>query len=208
MPDLHSRRALGLVEVRLHGRGGHGTVVASKMLARAAMLEGRSVQCFPEFGVERRGAPVTAYLRVDDRPIRRRSKVYRPDHLLVMEEALLPLANPGPGSDGVLLVNAVDGPGGLSVPEGWRTATVDATGIARRRGLARGAIPVLNSPMAAAFARTTGLAGLASIVTAVREYAPARTEENVAAAEEAWEAVVSAPAWSVEALQRSLGFEA
>lgn len=188
----------GLVEVRLHGRGGHGTVIASKMLARAAMTEGRSVQCFPDFGVERRGAPVTAFLRISDAPIRRRSKVYRPKHLLVMERQLLPLVDLSTGGDGIVLVNTIAAPEELEIPAPWHAVAVDATGIAKKHGLARGAIPVLNSPMAAAFARATGLAGFDAVLAAVRDSVPVAVEENVAAAREAWDAVRFPAVESVE----------
>lgn len=65
-----------MIEIRFHGRGGQGAVVASKLLASAFFKEGKSVQSFPAFGVERRGAPVVAFLRIDDQPIKLRTNVY------------------------------------------------------------------------------------------------------------------------------------
>jgi 2-oxoacid:acceptor oxidoreductase gamma subunit (pyruvate/2-ketoisovalerate family) len=189
-----TRELGGLVEVRLHGRGGQGTVVASLVLARAAMLEGRGVQAFPEFGVERRGAPVTAFLRLSDAPIRLRCKVYAPDHVVVLDPKLLPQVELTPGGKGWLVVNSATDPGALAVPGGWRVATVDATRLARAHGVGGGALPIVNSPMAGAFARTTGLVGLDALEAAIREMAPAAAEANVRAAREAWGAVRSAPA--------------
>jgi 2-oxoacid:acceptor oxidoreductase gamma subunit (pyruvate/2-ketoisovalerate family) len=188
-------RSLGeLVEIRLHGRGGQGTVVASWMLARAAMLEGRGVQSFPEFGVERRGAPVTAFLRLSDHPIHLRCKVYAPDHVVVLDPYLLSQVELPPGKAGWLVANTPSAPGAVGVPAGWRVAALDATRIARSHGIGTGALPVVNSPMAGAFARATGLVGLESLVAAIREGAPAAAEANVAAAREAWDAVrVAAP---------------
>lgn len=179
----------GLTEIRLHGRGGQGTVVASLMLARAAMLEGRSVQAFPEFGVERRGAPVTAFLRVADAPISLRCRVERPEHLLVLDPVLLDGLEIPEGRGGVLVANTSAPPSSLRVPPGWRVATLDATAIARARRLGSGALPVVNSPMAAAFARVSGVVGLDALLTAIRENVPASHDENVAAAAEAWEKV-------------------
>jgi len=189
----------GLVEVRLHGRGGQGTVVASLVLARAAMLEGRGVQAFPDFGVERRGAPVTAFLRISDGPIRLRCKVYAPDHLVVLDPNLLPRVELPPGGHGWLVVNTAADPGALAVPEGWRVATVDATRLARAHGVGGGALPIVNSPMAGAFARVTELVGRDALASAIREMAPAAAEANVRAAHEAWDEVRAAPARGVRA---------
>lgn len=186
---LDRAAAEGLTEIRLHGRGGQGTVVASLMLARAAMLEGRSVQAFPEFGVERRGAPVTAFLRVADAPISVRCRVERPEHLLVLDPALLEDLDLPPGRGGVLVANTSSPPAALRVPPGWRVATLDATAIARTRRLGSGALPVVNSPMAAAFARASGVVGLDALLAAIRENVPASHDENVAAAAEAWRSV-------------------
>ena len=69
-------------EIRIHGRGGQGAVVASKFLAVALFREESWVQSFPAFGVERRGAPVTAFLRVADSPINLRCEIYEPDDFM------------------------------------------------------------------------------------------------------------------------------
>src|SRR5574342_867198 len=76
-------------ELRFHGRGGQGTVVASKLLAVALFHEGRQVQSFPAFGVERRGAPVTAFLRVSDAPILLRCEITQPDALVILDATLI-----------------------------------------------------------------------------------------------------------------------
>ena len=76
-------------ELRFHGRGGQGTVIASKILAAALFREGRQVQSFPAFGVERRGAPVTAFLRIDDRPILLRCEITEPDDLVILDPTLI-----------------------------------------------------------------------------------------------------------------------
>src|SRR3989337_574467 len=80
-PGRNDIRATGLMEIRFHGRGGQGAVVASELLAQAVFLEGKYPQSFPFFGVERRGAPVTAFTRIDDRPISIRTSVTTPDIL-------------------------------------------------------------------------------------------------------------------------------
>ena len=78
-----------MLEIRTHGRGGQGAVVASEILAAAFFREGKHVQSFPTFGVERRGAPVAAFTRVDDQPILLRCEVYEPDHVMVLGETLV-----------------------------------------------------------------------------------------------------------------------
>lgn len=180
-------------------------MVASVMLARAAMIEGLKVQAFPEFGVERRGAPVTAFLRLSPKPIRLRCKVYQPDHVLVLDRQLIRLVELPEGGRGWFVVNTPDNAATFSWAQPWRAAVVDATKIARSHGLGSGALPVINSPMAAAFARATGLVGLEALVQAIRETVPAATEANVAAAREAWEQVQAAPGWEVEAMERAFG---
>ncbi len=201
-----SEAAPGAVtEVRLHGRGGQGTVVASLMLARAAMLEGRSVQAFPEFGVERRGAPVAAYLRIADRPIHLRCKVYEPDHVLVLDGHLLDRVELPPHRAGWLVANSAGDPASLAVAPPWRAATVDAVRIARARGLGTGAVPLVNSPMAAAFARATGLVALEPLLAAIREIVPALPDANVAAARDAWDAVRLARDPHADHLARAFG---
>jgi pyruvate ferredoxin oxidoreductase gamma subunit len=95
-----------LTEIRWHGRAGQGAKTAAQLLALALLREGRSVQAFPEYGPERRGAPVRAYTRVSDRPIRRHDSVGEPDVVAVLDPSLVDEAR----ADGaLLLVN----PGGL-----------------------------------------------------------------------------------------------
>ncbi len=78
-----------MIEVRFHGRGGQGAVTSAEMLALAAIEEGKYAQGFPSFGPERRGAPVVAFARVNDKPIRLRSKIYQPDIVVVLDQSLL-----------------------------------------------------------------------------------------------------------------------
>lgn len=80
-----------MLEIRIHGRGGQGNVVAAYVLATAAIDQGRHAHAFPAFGAERRGSPVAAFVRIDDAPIRRRCQVLEPAFLIVQEEALLDL---------------------------------------------------------------------------------------------------------------------
>ena len=83
-----------MIEIRIHGRGGQGAVTSAEMIALAAIEEQKYAQGFPSFGPERRGAPVVAFARVDERPIRLRSKIYQPDVAVVLDPTLLKILDP------------------------------------------------------------------------------------------------------------------
>jgi len=91
-------------EIRWHARAGQGAKTAAQLLAVALLREGKSVQAFPEYGPERRGAPMRAYTRFDDRPIRRHDSVEDPDAVVVLEPSLAELADPP--RDALFLVNS------------------------------------------------------------------------------------------------------
>lgn len=95
-------------EIRIHGRGGQGAVMAARMLASAFVVEGKCVASFPMYGFERRGAPVQAFTRLDDKPIREKTQVYTPDCMVVIDPTLLKLSTlfSGLKPDGVLIVNS------------------------------------------------------------------------------------------------------
>jgi len=96
-----------MIEIRLHGRGGQGAVTSAELLALAAISEGKYAQAFPSFGPERRGAPVVAFCRIDDKPIRIRANIYKPDLVLVLDPSILRLVKVTSGlkKDGILVAN-------------------------------------------------------------------------------------------------------
>ena len=155
-----------MVEIRLHGRGGQGTVTAANLLAHALVEEGRHVVAIPSFGFERRGAPVAAFLRFDDAPIRRMTNIYEPDCIVCIDPTVARAVNVFDGiRDNATLVQATRKPlGELRLPERVaRVGLCDAVGIALeifRR-------PITNTIMLGAFARTTGLVRLASLQAAL-----------------------------------------
>lgn len=182
-------------ELRIHGRGGQGSVVASKLLAVALFREGRWVQSFPAFGVERRGAPVTAFLRVDDAPIRLRCEITEPDDLIVLDPTLIEAIDVTGGlkPGGTILINTSKAPEGYpELLERYRVATVDATDIAVRHGLGTRTQPIVNTAIVGAFAAEFGMIGEDSVRAAIEEEVPGKLEANLAAAREAFEAVRSA----------------
>ena len=95
-------------EIRIHGRGGQGAVLAARMLASAFVAEGKSVASFPMYGFERRGAPVVAFTRVDDVPIREKTQIYNPDCIIVIDPGLLTLPTlfTGLKPDSVFILNS------------------------------------------------------------------------------------------------------
>jgi pyruvate ferredoxin oxidoreductase gamma subunit/2-oxoisovalerate ferredoxin oxidoreductase gamma subunit len=180
-----------VIEIRFHGRGGQGAVVASSILAAACFREGKYAQAFPAFGVERRGAPVEAFLRIDDKKILLRTNVYAPDHVVVLDSTLLEVADVGRGlkPGGLVLINTDKGPEAYPAFAAFTVCTVDAHRIALRHRLGSRTHPIVNTAILGAFGRATGLLGIEAVCEAIRQEVPSHQEENAAAAREAWEAV-------------------
>lgn len=183
-------------ELRIHGRGGQGAVVASKILAVAFFREGHWVQSFPAFGVERRGAPVTAFVRISDAHILFRCEITEPDDLIVLDPTLVSAVNVTAGlkPGGTILINSDRPP--EAYPELLHhhpVATVDANTIATRHGLGSKTQPIVNTAITGAFAASTGLLRLESVLAAIEEEVPIHPEENMDAAKEAAAAVRYTP---------------
>ncbi len=123
-----------MIEIRIHGRGGQGNVVAAYLLAMAAFEEQRYGQAFPNFGAERRGAPVTAFVRIADRPIQRRNQVRHPTFLIIQDQALLqvPGVTDGLKPGGKILVNSSLESAELSKQLGQQAIALQATALAKK----------------------------------------------------------------------------
>jgi 2-oxoacid:acceptor oxidoreductase gamma subunit (pyruvate/2-ketoisovalerate family) len=179
-------------ELRIHGRGGQGTVIASKLLAVALFREGNEVQSFPAFGVERRGAPVTAFLRFDDRPIRLRCEITEPNHLIVLDPTLIDAVDVTGGLEegGTILINSNRAPETYaSLTPRFTVATVDASGIAVRHGLGTRSQPIVNTAIVGASSTVFGWFGTEAVEAAIADEVPVKVDENVEAAREAAAAV-------------------
>ena len=122
-----------MIEVRFHGRGGQGAVTSAELIAQAAISKGKYAQAFPSFGPERRGAPVLAFLRVSEKPIRLRSRVYKPDAVIILDATLLGTVNPAEGlKDGFVIINTHKPSEELRMLfPGHNIAYVDASKIAK-----------------------------------------------------------------------------
>jgi len=97
-----------MLEIRFHGRGGQGAVTSAELLALAAIAQGKFAQAFPSFGPERRGAPVVAFARIDEKQIRNRTAVQKPDVVIVLDPSILKIVNTSEGlaDDGVQIINS------------------------------------------------------------------------------------------------------
>ena len=178
-----------MYEIRIHGRGGQGAVLAGGILATALVLEGKYVVAVPSFGFERRGAPVASYLRFDGREIRQMTNIYHPDCVLCIDPTVARTVNVFEGiKDGAVLVQTTAKPlGDFQLPP--QVATVglcDAVSIALdifKRS-------ITNTIMLGAFARTTGLVSLASLQAAIQksDFRDAGLKQNMAALERGYEA--------------------
>jgi 2-oxoacid:acceptor oxidoreductase gamma subunit (pyruvate/2-ketoisovalerate family) len=181
-----------MVEIRFHGRGGQGTVIASKILADAVFKEDKYVQAFPEFGVERRGAPVFAFIRIDDRPIYVRSKIIAPDHIIVVDPSLIDAIDVTDGlkKGGFILINSGHQPSEFKhLGKGFHVFTVDANEIAIKHHLGSTAAPIVNTAILGAVPRIFNFVKLASVLQSVREGVPVNPDDNAAAAQEAYNSV-------------------
>ena len=180
-----------MIEIRIHGRGGQGAVVASQVLASAFFKEGKCVQSFPAFGVERRGAPVAAFTRMDDQEVRLRCEIYEPDHLMVLDPTLIEAVNITSGlkENGWIVINSDKTPEEFHLPSKFQVATVDANGIAAKHKLGTRTAPIINTAILGAFSRATGIVGIDAIVEAIKEEVPFNPDGNAAACCEAYDRV-------------------
>jgi len=181
-----------MIEIRIHGRGGQGAVVASAVLASALFYDGRYVQAFPAFGVERRGAPVAAFTRWDYKPIRIRTNVYQPDHVIILDWTLILEGVDvaiGLKENGWILINSSKEDLDIDNFSKYKVAIVDAGAIAVKHKLGTPTAPVVNTAIIGAFSKITGMVTIGSVIRAIRENVPDKQEENVASAREAYSKV-------------------
>lgn len=159
--------------IRIHGRGGQGSVTAAELLSVAAFDEGHHAQAFPTFGSERTGAPVVAFCRIDDRPIRLREPIVDPDAVIVLDPTLVHQVDlvAGLAHGGFLLVNTTRDVAALGLAGVVRAlpdhhvVTVPATDIAREH-VGR---PMPNAALLGAFSALTGVVSLDAVCDAIRD---------------------------------------
>lgn len=176
-----------MIEIRLHGRGGQGAVTSAELLALAAIGLGKYAQAFPSFGPERRGAPVVAFCRIDDQPIRMRANIYEPDLVMVLDPSILRLVNVTAGlkKDGILVTNTKYTGEEIRKELGLtcKLATVNANKIAMEvLGL-----PITNTTMLGSLLKARGVVPVESLIEPLKERFGRIAEKNINAFKRAYE---------------------
>lgn len=174
-------------ELRIHGRGGQGSVTAAELIATAAFTAGVYSQAFPAFGVERRGAPVQAFVRFSDAKIRLRSQVYEPDYVIVQDATLIRDVNvfAGMKEGGIVIINT-EKKADYAIPAGVKVIIFDATKIA----LEEIGLPITNTTLMGAFAAASGEITLDALKGAIEDRFPEKlAKTNFAAAKRAYEMI-------------------
>lgn len=178
-----------MIEIRIHGRGGQGVVTAAELIAIAAFQDGKTAQAFPYFGVERTGAPIEAYARIDDNPIGLREQVHEPDVIIVQDPTLLTAIDVAKGANKktILIINSSKNKNEINVKLPAKNIfVVDATKIAMEK-IGRN---IVNTTILGAFAKTTKLVSLDALKKAIKEKFGDKGEtvvsKNIEAIEEAY----------------------
>jgi 2-oxoacid:acceptor oxidoreductase gamma subunit (pyruvate/2-ketoisovalerate family) len=182
-------------EIRFHGRGGQGAVIASWILCYAFFLEGKHAQAFPTFGAERRGAPVEAFVRTDDSFLNLRCKVVNPHYVIVMGDKLVRFVDVTAGiqKGGLVLINTNKNPEDFDSLKGdFQVKTMDVNSVAVRNSLGTKISPFINTPILGAFLGFTDLVQQESIIAGIRKFILTRTENNIEAFQEAYSLVKGA----------------
>lgn len=182
------------MEIRWHGRGGQGVVTANEILAGAALEEGKYMKAFPEFGPERMGAPIRAFARISEEPIKVHSQVYFPDYVVVLDPTLIGNINvlEGMRKDGALVANYPDSKENLrrALATDMDVHAVNATKIA----LETIGKPLANTAMLGALVKVSGVLELDSIKKELRNKLGGKlpqkvVEKNILSVERAYEEV-------------------
>lgn len=176
-----------MIEIRLHGRGGQGAVTSAELLALAAIHEGKYAQAFPSFGPERRGAPVVAFCRIDDEPIRLRTNIYNPDLVMVLDPSILRLVDVAGGlkKDGILVTNTKYSGKQIRDELGIKQAigTVNATRIAQEEM----GIPITNTTMLGSLLKAGKILDPESLMEPLKKRFGRIAEKNIRAFKRAYE---------------------
>ncbi|MDR1657081.1 MAG: 2-oxoacid:acceptor oxidoreductase family protein [Deltaproteobacteria bacterium] len=177
-----------MIETRFHGRGGQGAVTSAELMAQTSISRGKYAQAFPSFGPERRGAPVTAFLRISDHPIRIREKVYEPRVVVVLDPTVMNVTKVDQGlkKDGILLINTTHSIEQLRKLYGFtqKIATIDAMHIA----LEILKVPITNTVMLGAFSKVLGVANPTDVIEPFNHrFGPSLAPKNLDAFKKAYD---------------------
>ncbi len=175
-----------MIEIRLHGRGGQGAVTSAELLAIAAINSGKYAQAFPNFGPERRGAPVMAFIRIDDKPIKTRYMIYNPDMVLVLDPSILYLADVASGlkKEGVLVTNSKNP--ASKIKEGLGIENSIATVNANKIAMEELGVPITNTTMLGALLKVQKFLDLDTLLGPFQNRFGRLAEKNIAALQRAY----------------------
>ncbi len=189
-----------MIEIRIHGRGGQGGVTAAELLAQATISEGNHAQGFPSFGPERRGAPVTAYVRVSKEKFYLREPIDTPDVVAVMDASLIDMVDvfEGMKSGGTLIINAPENMTqklqGISKAHSVNLAWVDASKIAMEVL----GVPITNTALIGAIAKATNLCDISSLKQPLEKRFGRLAGKNIIAMEQAYERTTVLENYSID----------
>ncbi len=171
-----------MFEIRIHSRGGQGGVTAARLLALAAIYDGKYATAAPFYGAERRGAPIVSFVRIDDKPVRIYSQIRKPDMVVVLDATVMDVVDvlSGLKEGGKVLVNSRQ----KQDFSGFASASVDLTGIALKENLVVSGSPILNTPVIGALAKM-GIVSADSAMKAIGEMFS--DERNTKAAKAAYQ---------------------
>jgi len=175
-------------EIRIHARAGQGAITSAVLLGEAYFIEEKFAYCFPSFGAARMGAPMNGFIRVDDKPVRLRSQIYKPDYVIIIDATLMRGFNclSGLKDNGVAIINGREG---LDLPRAkakQRILVVPANTIARET-IGK---PLGNTALLGAYAAATGEVRLDSLIEAVKKRMKGKiVDGNVAAVKRGFEFV-------------------
>ena len=173
-----------MLQIKIQGRGGQGAQLAGQVLATAFFQEGKYIQSFASYGGARRGTPVNAFLRVDERPILLRCDIDKPDAILCFDPSLLNhalLKDATPQTK--ILVNSSKDAEFFKALGNYNITAIDAKKIAQEHNLGR----IVNSALMGAFAALLGAPELENLLKAVRQMSPLKKEENAVSCLEGYE---------------------
>lgn len=181
-----------MYQIRLHGRGGQGVVTAAELIAISAFYDGQEAQAFPSFGVERTGAPIEAFARIDNKPVRTREHVYEPDVLIIQDPTLIGTVDVTKGCNDKtkVIINTTKPKDeiNLNLPKD-NIYALDATKIALEE-LGRN---IVNTVILGAFAKATNLVTLDSLKRGIEDKfgakGPELVNKNIKAIERAYELI-------------------
>lgn len=173
--------------IRIHGRGGQGAVLASRILSYAYFLEGKFSQSFPTYGAERRGAPVAAFVKVNDKFIQERCPIRKADIAIILSDTILQFIDIEDSmNDGsIILLNSKKNAVDLNIKTNAKVVIADLAKIAVSNKLGSSSSPIVNIPAVGMIGKIDHIS-FDNLKKATEKFVPSHKERNLAALEEAY----------------------